>query len=436
MNAIQLIEKKRDGAALSGEEIAWLVRAYTAGEVPDYQMAAWCMAVYFQGMTEEETAALTEAMAASGEKADLSAIPGIKVDKHSTGGVGDTVTLIAAPIAAAAGVPVAKMSGRSLGFTGGTADKLAAIPGYRTALSHDDFIRQVQDCGLALIAQTGGGCPADALLYALRDSTGTVESLPLIASSIMSKKLLSGADALVLDVKCGKGALMKDQRRAEALMDEMLSIACRAGLRTAAFLTDMNVPLGTAIGNSVEIDEAAEVLAGGGGKRLTQLSLTIAGAMIWAGEKAPSLAEGRALAEKLLRSGAAMDAWKASIRAQKGDASWIGSRPLTRAYEPVTVRAEKGGWVTAMDPLELAHIVMDMGGGRRCKEDDIDLQAGIRLWKEPGDPVQKGETLCTLYGRPSLPMDDLARRAKDAIETGGERNVFPLVYRMKTTENL
>lgn len=432
MNAIHLIEKKRDGLALSEEELFWLIRSYTEGKVPDYQMAAWCMAVYFTGMTGEETAALTKAMAASGEKADLSAIPGIKVDKHSTGGVGDTVTLIAAPIAAAAGVPIAKMSGRSLGFTGGTADKLSAIPGYRTEMAHEDFIRQVREHGMALIAQTGGGCPADSLLYALRDSTGTVESLPLIASSIMSKKLLSGADALVLDVKCGKGAFMKDQRRAEALMDEMLSIAGSAGLRTAAFLTDMNVPLGTAIGNSVEVDEAAETLMGGGGRRLRQISLTIAGAMIWAGEKASSLAEGRALAEKLLAGGQALDKWKECIAAQGGDISWIGKRPLTDAPS-YDVYAGKGGWITAVDPMTLAHVVMDMGGGRLRKEDSIDLSAGIRFWKEPGDAVKKGEKLCTLYGREALPMEGLAARAEAAVEIGEDRAVFPLVYRMKTT---
>ncbi len=431
MNAISVIEKKRDGLALCEEEISWLIRSYTEGTVPDYQMAAWCMAVYFTGMTAEETAFLTKAMAASGEKADLSAIPGVKVDKHSTGGVGDTVTLIAAPIAAAAGVPIAKMSGRSLGFTGGTADKLCAIPGYRTEMAHEDFIRQVRDHGMALIAQTGGGCPADSLLYALRDSTGTVESLPLIASSIMSKKLLSGADALVLDVKCGKGAFMKDQRRAEALMDEMLAIAGSAGLRTIAFLTDMNVPLGTAIGNAVEVDEAAEVLQGGG-RRLRQLSLTIAGAMIWAGKKASSLAEGRALAETLLTSGEALDKWKECVAAQGGDTSWIGKRPLEAAPSR-DVYAAENGWITAMDPMALAHIVMDMGGGRLRKEDPIDLSAGIRFWKEPGDAVRSGEKLCTLYGREGLPMDDLARRAEEAVEIGEERNVFPLVYRMKTT---
>lgn len=433
MNAISVIEKKRDGLALSEEEIFWLIQSYTEGTVPDYQMAAWCMAVYFTGMTAKETEFLTKAMAASGKKADLSAIPGVKVDKHSTGGVGDTVTLIAAPIAAAAGVPIAKMSGRSLGFTGGTADKLSAIPGYRTEMTHEDFIRQVRDHGVALIAQTGEGCPADSLLYALRDSTGTVESLPLIASSIMSKKFLSGANALVLDVKCGNGAFMKDQRRAEALMDEMLAIAQSAGLRTIAFLTDMNVPLGTAIGNAVEVDEAAEVLLGGGGRRLRQLSLTMAGAMIWAGKKASSLVEGRALAETLLTSGQALDKWNECIASQGGDTSWIGKHPLAAAPS-CDVYAAKGGWITAMDPMALAHIVMDMGGGRIRKEDTIDLSAGIRFWKEPGDAVKAGEKLCTLYGKEGLPMDDLACRAEGAVEIGKEQNVFPLVYRMKTAD--
>lgn len=434
MNAEQLIEKKRDGGALTAEEIRALIEGYTAGRIPDYQMAAWCMAVYFQGMTPEETAALTRAMADSGPRADLSSIPGVKVDKHSTGGVGDTITLITAPIAAAAGVPIAKLSGRSLGFTGGTVDKLSAIPGCRTALSFDEFIRQVREHGIAMAGQSADLCPADALLYALRDATGTVESLPLIASSVMSKKIASGADAVVLDVKCGRGAFMKDRRAAEALMRAMTALGRAAGLRVIAFVTDMNVPLGTAIGNSVEVDEAVDVLSGRGGRRLTALALTIAGAMICAGGKAGSLAEGRHMAEALVRDGRALAKFRECAAAQGGDVSWIGRRPLTPETHARLVRAPRSGYVEDIRPVELARLVMDMGGGRARKEDPIDLTVGLRLWKEPGDKVEAGEPLLTLYGREGLPMDRLADDALAAVDIGPEQNVFPLVYRMADSE--
>lgn len=434
MNAEQLIEKKRDGGALTAEEIRALIEGYTAGRIPDYQMAAWCMAVYFRGMTPEETAALTRAMADSGPRADLSSIPGVKVDKHSSGGVGDTITLITAPIAAAAGVPIAKLSGRSLGFTGGTVDKLSSIPGCRTALSFEEFIRQVREHGIAMAGQSADLCPADALLYTLRDATGTVESLPLIASSVMSKKIASGADAVVLDVKCGRGAFMKDRRAAEALMREMTALGRAAGLRVIAFVTDMNVPLGTAIGNSVEVDEAVDVLSGRGGRRLTALALTIAGAMICAGEKAGSLAEGRRMAEALVRDGRALAKFRECIAAQGGDVSWIGRRPLTPETHARLVRAPRSGYVEDVRPVELARLVMDMGGGRARKEDPIDLTVGLRFWKESGDRVEAGEPLLTLYGREGLPMDRLADDALAAIDIGPEQNVFPLVYRMADSE--
>lgn len=434
MNAEQLIEKKRDGGALTAEEIRALIEGYTAGRIPDYQMAAWCMAVYFRGMTPEETAALTRAMADSGPRADLSSIPGVKVDKHSTGGVGDTITLITAPTAAAAGVPIAKLSGRSLGFTGGTVDKLSAIPGCRTALSFEEFIRQVREHGIAMAGQSADLCPADALLYALRDATGTVESLPLIASSVMSKKIASGADAVVLDVKCGRGAFMKDRRAAEALMREMTELGRAAGLRVIAFVTDMNVPLGTAIGNSVEVDEAVDVLSGRGGRRLTALALTIAGAMICAGGKAGSLAEGRRMAEALVRDGQALAKFRECIAAQGGDTSWIGRRPLTPETHARLVRTPRSGYIEDIRPVELARLVMDMGGGRARKEDPIDLTVGLRLWKEPGDRVEAGEPLLTLYGREGLPMDRLADEALAAVDIGPEQNVFPLVYRMADSE--
>lgn len=436
MNGLQLIEKKRDGKSHTEEELRWLIGEYTAHRIPDYQMAAWCMAVYFQGMTAEETAALTRAMADSGPRADLSAIPGVKVDKHSTGGVGDTITLITAPIAAAAGVPVAKMSGRALGFTGGTVDKLSSVPGYAVELSFPAFIQQVKEHGLAIIGQSMEMCPADGLLYALRDATGTVESIPLIASSIMSKKIAAGADAVVLDVKCGRGAFMKDQKTAEWLMKEMTALGMAAGIRVAAFVTDMNIPLGLAIGNSVEVEEAAEVLSGRGGRRLTSLALTLAGAMIYAGEKAASLAEGRAMAEELLQSGKALHKFRECLAAQGGDVSWMDGGTLTPQDWRYDVFAEASGYIEDVRPVELARLVMAMGGGREKKEDAIDLYVGLRLWKEAGERVEKGERLLTLYGRPGLPMEALAREAAGAISIGAEQPLFPLIYSMADSRAL
>lgn len=430
MNALELIEKKRDGKAHTEEEIRWLIGEYTAHRVPDYQMAAWCMAVYFQGMTADETAALTRAMADSGPRADLSAIPGVKVDKHSTGGVGDTITLITAPLAAAAGVPVAKMSGRALGFTGGTVDKLSAIPGYRTELPFRDFVEQVKAHGMAVAGQSEEMCPADAMLYALRDATGTVESMPLIASSIISKKIAAGADAVVLDVKCGRGAFMKDRKAAEALMEEMTDLGTAAGIRVIAFVTDMDIPLGLAVGNSVEVDEAVDVLSGRGGRRLTSLALTLAGAMILAGNRAESLAEGRHMAEELLKSGRGLDVFRACIAAQGGDASWIGREPLTPQTHTWVVRAEESGYIEDIRPVELARVVMAMGGGREKKGDPIDLTVGLRLWKEAGDRVEKGDPLFTLYGRSDLELEPLAEKAREAIRIGKDHLVFPLIYRM------
>lgn len=428
MNAVEIIEKKRDGGVLSPEEISFLVKAYTAGQIPDYQMAAWCMAVYFRGMTGEETASLTEAMAASGKRADLSLVPGIVVDKHSTGGVGDTVTLAAAPIAAAAGVPIAKMSGRSLGFTGGTADKLSSIPGYVTDLPFSSFVRQVQTVGIAMAGQSGGLCPADALLYALRDATGTVESLPLIASSIMSKKMVSGAGALVLDVKCGGGALMKDRKTAGALMEMLRFLGDRAGLMTAALLTDMSAPLGMAIGNSLEVDEAAELLSGGGGRRLRALTVAIAGAMIRMGGKAGSYEEGKEKAAALLSSGAAMDRFIACVATQHGETGWIGKRPLTPASNTCTVYAGKSGFLEAAEPAALARIVMAMGGGRKKKDDAIQPYVGIRLWKEVGDAVRTGEPLLTAYAAEGDDAAAFAGEAAAALGIGPEKKEIPLVY--------
>lgn len=428
MNAVEIIEKKRDNKVLTEAEISWLIEHYIAGGVPDYQMSAWCMAVYFNGMNAAETAALTKAMAASGPRADLSRIPGIKVDKHSTGGVGDTVTLAAAPIAAAAGVPIAKMSGRSLGFTGGTADKLSSIPGYQTEMAFPAFVDQVKEHGISMISQSGTMCPADAMLYALRDTTGTVESLPLIASSIMSKKIASGADAIVLDVKCGRGAFMKERTKAEALMHTMISLGQHAGVHVSALLTDMNIPLGTAIGNSLEVDEAVEILSGGGGRRLCTLCLAVAGAMIYAGGRADSYEDGKILAEKLIANGRAMDKLKECIAAQHGEISWIGSHPLTPETWTDTVYADRDGYIDDIDPLRLAHTVMAMGGGRVKKEDTIDLHVGVKLLKEAGESVQAGDPLLKVYGAEGQDLEAFGRQAAGAISIGNEKKAFPLIY--------
>lgn len=430
MDCIRIIEKKRNGEALTDEEITWLIDSYTAGNIPDYQMAAWCMAVYFQGMSHEETLALTLAMARSGCLLDLSSIPGIKVDKHSTGGVGDTVTLVAAPCAAAAGVPVAKMSGRALGATGGTVDKMESIPGYITALPADQFIRQVKEHGIALASQSAELAPADALLYALRDATGTVESIPLIASSIMSKKIASGADAVVLDVKCGRGAFMKDRDASEELAEQMMEIGRHAGKRMAALITDMNIPLGCALGNSVEVDEAVEVLSGGGNKRLRELCAWITAVMLVTGGIVSSPEEGRRKYEQIIRNGSGFDKLKECICAQGGDTSWMGIRPLTPDRNVQTLYADRSGYIEDIDPSVLEHIVMDMGAGRKKKEDPIDPYVGIQLMKEAGDPVTKGEKLALLWCGPDADPADFVKRTETAVRIGTERIEFPLIHKI------
>lgn len=328
---IDCIAHKRDGRVLSDEEITRFIGDYTAGRVTDYQAAAWCMAVYLKGMGARETTALTKAMAESGDLVDLSSIPGIKVDKHSTGGIADTTTLIVAPLVAAAGVPVAKMSGRGLGFTGGTIDKLQSIPGFQTELSEDAFLQQVRDMGMAVISQSGEIAPADKLLYALRDATATVESIPLIASSIMSKKIASGADAIVLDVKYGDGAFMKTKERARQLARTMVDIGRLAGRPTRAVLTSMEAPLGTAIGNSLEVDEAVEALSGKGGRRLMEVVEAIGSQMLILGGKAADEDKARACIRHLVQNREGLKKFRQFVRAQHGSASWIGKKPLTRA---------------------------------------------------------------------------------------------------------
>lgn len=409
------IAHKRDGKVLTADEIRSFIADYTAGRIADYQAAAWLMAIYLQGMTDEETTELTLAMAKSGDIVDLSSIPGIKVDKHSTGGIADTTTLIVAPLVAAAGVPVAKMSGRGLGFTGGTADKLESIPGFQIVLPEEKFLDQVRRVGISLITQSGEIAAADKLLYALRDATATVESIPLIASSIMSKKIASGADAIVLDVKYGDGAFMKTKERARELAKIMVSIGRLAGRPTRAVITSMSAPLGKAIGNALEVDEAVEALSGKGGRRLMEVVEALGAQMLIVGQKAADEAQGRAMIRDLIASGKGLAKFKECIKAQGGSTSWIGKRPLTKAEQVFTAVSTDGGYITRIDGRALGEIAMEMGAGRARKEDAIEPMVGIRLFKELYDPVRPGEALFTLYGKKTDDMMALAQRAADHI---------------------
>lgn len=431
---IDCIEHKRDGKVLTKEEIHRFIDDYTAGRIADYQAAAWLMAVYLRGMTAEETTELTMAMARSGDIVDLSSIPGVKVDKHSTGGIADTTTLIVAPLVAAAGVPVAKMSGRGLGFTGGTADKLEAIPGFRIELPEDQFLQQVRRMGLSLITQSGDIAPADKLLYALRDATGTVESIPLIASSIMSKKIASGAEAIVLDVKYGDGAFMKTKEDARKLARMMVDIGRLAHKPTRAVITSMEAPLGTAIGNSLEVDEAVDALSGRGGRRLMEVVRAIGAQMLLVGGKAGSEAEGEQIIDDLVASGKGLAKFKEFVKAQGGSASWIGKRPLTKAPQMFTAVCTDEGYITEIHGRALGEIAMAMGAGRARKEDPIDPMVGIRLFKELGDFVKAGEPLFTLYGKADADMARIAQEIASHIIVQSRRpdHIEPVISEIIT----
>lgn len=431
---IDCIEHKRDGKVLTKEEIHRFIDDYTAGRIADYQAAAWLMAVYLRGMTAEETTELTMAMARSGDIVDLSSIPGVKVDKHSTGGIADTTTLIVAPLVAAAGVPVAKMSGRGLGFTGGTADKLEAIPGFRIELPEDQFLQQVRRMGLSLITQSGDIAPADKLLYALRDATGTVESIPLIASSIMSKKIASGADAIVLDVKYGDGAFMKTKEDARKLARMMVDIGLLAHKPTRAVITSMEAPLGTAIGNSLEVDEAVDALSGRGGRRLMEVVRAIGAQMLLVGGKAGSEGEGEQIIDDLVASGKGLAKFKEFVKAQGGSASWIGKRPLTKAPQMFTAVCTDEGYITEIHGRALGEIAMAMGAGRARKEDPIDPMVGIRLFKELGDFVKAGEPLFTLYGKADADMARIAQEIASHIIVQSRRpdHIEPVISEIIT----
>ncbi|BCA86811.1 pyrimidine-nucleoside phosphorylase [Enterococcus saigonensis] len=398
MRMVDLIEKKREGQLLSKEEIDFIITEYTKGDIPDYQMSALLMAIYFTDMTDEEITNLTLAMAHSGEVIDLSSIEGIKVDKHSTGGVGDTTTLVLAPLVASVGVPVAKMSGRGLGFTGGTLDKLEAIPGFKIEISDEDFIRIVNESKVAVIGQSGDLAPADKKLYALRDVTATVSSIPLIASSIMSKKIAAGADAIVLDVTTGDGAFMKDIKDARRLAHTMVRIGKLANRQVMAVVSDMSQPLGEAIGNSLEVVEAIETLKGNGPADLVEMCYALGSQMVVLAKQAQTLEEAQKMLEEALSSGKALEKFKEMIRNQGGDETVVDEpkRLLTAQYE-ISLPAKKSGVVTKLVANEIGIAAMLLGAGRKTKEDEIDYAVGLKLHKKVGDKVEKGESLLTIY---------------------------------------
>ena len=398
MRAVDIIRAKRDGEALSREAIDAFVRGVTDGSWEDYQASALLMAIVLKGMNPVETGWLTEAMARSGDRVTLDHIPGIKVGKHSTGGVGDKVSIVLAPLAAACGVTVPKMSGRVLGHTGGTLDKLESIPGFRVALSLDEYKRVLAEVGCCLISQTESIAPADKKLYALRDVTATIESLPLIAASVMSKKLAEGSNALVLDVKCGRGAFMQRPADARALARAMVSIGTASGLRTEAFITRMDAPLGRAVGNAVEIAECIALLSGGGPDDLAHEIATIAARMILLAGKASSDAEAAAMVARALDSGAAREKLKQMITWQGGDASVVDDPArLPQATHVHQVLAQKAGFLQSLDALLIGRTAVALGAGRDKKSDAVDLSAGIILHKKPGDAVAAGEPLLDLH---------------------------------------
>lgn len=398
MRMVDLIEKKRDGNELSKEEIEYIVTNYTNGKIPDYQVSALLMAIFYQDMTNEEITNLTLAIANSRDVIDLSSLEGIKVDKHSTGGVGDTTTLILAPLVASVGVTVAKMSGRGLGYTGGTLDKLEAIPGFQIELSDEEFVRIVNESKVAVIGQSGNLAPADKKLYALRDVTATVDSLPLIASSIMSKKIAAGADAIVLDVTTGDGAFMKNIEDARRLAKTMTSIGKLANRETVAVISDMSEPLGEAIGNSLEVVEAIETLQGNGPEDLVEMCYALGSQMVVLAGKAKTTDEARTLLQEALESGKALAKFKEMIQNQGGDPAIVEhpERILTARYT-MELPAKQSGVVSKIVANELGIAAMMLGAGRKTKEEDIDHAVGLKLHKKIGDTVTKGESLLTIY---------------------------------------
>jgi len=422
MRTVDLIQRKRDGEELAPEEIDFLINGYTTGDIPDYQMSSFLMATFFSGMTDREVSRLTECMLYSGERVDLSSIPGVKVDKHSTGGVGDKTSFIVAPLAAAAGVVVPMMSGRALGHTGGTLDKLESIPGFRTSLTPDEFRNQLAEIGIAFIGQTEHLVPADRKLYALRDVTATVESIPLISSSIMSKKLAEGIDALVLDVKVGSGAFMKKQVDARRLAQAMVGIGRRMDKKVQALITDMNQPLGYAVGNALEVMEASQTLQNAGPADLTKLSLELAARMIFLGKKSETLDEARQIAVKHLVDGSAYKKFKQAVTAQGGNPQALDKfELLPNATGMKEITSPRAGYVSAIDAEDIGIASNMIGAGRDKKEDSIDPAVGIILEVKAGEKVDAGSVLCRIYYTKEDRVEEAAEMVEDAFRVSGQK---------------
>lgn len=432
MRMVDIIEKKRDGKELTTAEINFFIEGYTKGDIPDYQASALAMAIYFQDMNDRERADLTRAMVESGDTIDLSGIEGIKVDKHSTGGVGDTTTLVLAPLVASLGVPVAKMSGRGLGHTGGTIDKLESIAGFHVELTREQFIDLVNRDKVAVIGQSGNLTPADKKLYALRDVTGTVNSIPLIASSIMSKKIAAGADAIVLDVKTGDGAFMKTQKDAEELAHAMVRIGNHVGRKTIAIISDMSQPLGFAIGNALEVKEAIETLQGKGPKDLTELVLTLGSQMVILAGKAKTTEEAKEMLLDAIHSGKALAKFKDFLTNQGGDASIVDDlTKLPQAKYKIELPAKQSGYISRMVADEIGVASMILGAGRATKEDVIDLAVGLVLHKKVGDKVEEGESILTIYSNREN-VEDVKQKLYDNIFIADTATALTLIHTIIT----
>lgn len=416
MRMVDLIEKKRDGKELTTVEIDYIIQGYTNDTIPDYQVSALMMAILFKGMTEKERADLTMAMVKSGDQIDLSKIEGIKVDKHSTGGVGDTTTLVLGPLVASTGVPVAKMSGRGLGHTGGTIDKLEAIQGFHVEIDNDEFMDLVNKNKLAVIGQSGNLTPADKKLYALRDVTGTVESIPLIASSIMSKKIAAGANSIVLDVKTGAGAFMKTIEDSRELAHAMVKIGNAVGRKTMAVISDMSQPLGFAIGNALEVKEAIDTLKGEGPQDLTELCLTLGSHMVYLGNKANTLTEARELLEEKIKDGTALQTFKTFLQSQGGDPSIVDDpSKLPQAAYTFELESKEDGYISEMIADEIGVAAMLLGAGRATKESEIDLAVGLVLHKKIGDKVKGGESFVTIYSN-NTNVEEVKKKLYNSIK--------------------
>ncbi len=434
MRMYDLIAKKRDGFSLTNEEIDFVIRGFTNGDIPDYQMSAFLMAVYLRGMTDKETARMTLAMAHSGDMVDLSGIQGVKADKHSTGGVGDKTTLVVAPVVASCGVKIAKMSGRGLGHTGGTVDKMESVPGCRTSLPSEEFIAQVNRIGISVIGQSGNLAPADKKMYALRDVTATIASVPLIASSIMSKKLAAGADCILLDVKTGNGAFMKTLDDSIALARAMVAIGTHNGRKVAALVTDMDTPLGRAVGNSLEVAESMQVLRGCGPADLTTVCRELASNLLMLAGKG-TVEECQALFDEAISSGRAFETCKAMFSAQGGDISVLEDGSFRKAKYSHVVKAPRGGWVCSTNTEQIGIASVMLGAGRTRKEDPINFAAGIVLNKKAGDAVQPGEELATLYADDESLFAAAERTFLAAYSFGDEAPALPPLVLARVSES-